>query len=106
MNDPEDQKYETDDSFSSIFSDLLKTGAGYAASYSSSSGGILNDLVDFLENNVESFSSYDDNDSLSEILSSTDVTMILAETEETQSVVTQVRAASCWYLLVLARTCL
>ncbi|GMH97578.1 hypothetical protein TrVE_jg1589 [Triparma verrucosa] len=91
MNDPEDQKYETDDSFSSIFSDLLKTGAGYAASYSSSSGGILNDLVDFLEDNVESFSSYDDNDSLSEILSSTDVTMILAETEETQSVVTQLQ---------------
>ncbi|GMH72174.1 hypothetical protein TL16_g05849 [Triparma laevis f. inornata] len=82
MNDPEDKKYDTDDSFSSIFSDLLKTGAGYAASYSQ--GGILNDLVDFLENNVESFGSYDNNDSLSEILASTDVKTILAETEETQ----------------------
>ena len=70
---------------------MLKSTASYAASSAASGGpkSVLNDLVDFLENNVDSFDSYDTNDALEEILKSTDVKVVLAETEETQSIVSQ-----------------
>jgi len=61
----QDSKYDTNgDSFSAIFSDLFSTAAGTAAtaysSYNSkSTNGVLNDLVDFLESNVDGFGSYD-----------------------------------------------
>lgn len=70
----EDSKYDADgDSFGSIFSDLLTGVASTAAGVASSSGGrggIMNDLIEFLESNVDGFSSgYEDDTSLQQLLS-------------------------------------
>ena len=71
--DEEDAKYDSGgDSFGSIFSDLLSGAAGYAAgAVVGGGGGVMGDLIDFLERNVGGFESgsYDDDTSLSQLLS-------------------------------------
>ena len=66
----EDSKYDAGgDSFGAIFSDLLTGVAAGAAGVSSGRGGIMNDLIDFLERNVDGFSSgYEDDTSLERLL--------------------------------------
>jgi hypothetical protein len=71
--DEEDAKYDSGgDTFGSIFSDLLSGAAGYAAgAVVGRGGGVIGDLIDFLERNVGGFESgsYDDDTSLSQLLS-------------------------------------
>ena len=73
-----------------MFGAAAKTTASAYSSYSrKGSSGVLNDLIDFLENNVESFDNYDANDVLDDILTSTDVKEVMTETDETSSIVSQ-----------------
>lgn len=70
--DEEDAKYDSGgDTFGSIFSDLLSGAAGYAVGAVGGGGGVMGDLIDFLERNVGGFESgsYDDDTSLSQLLS-------------------------------------
>ncbi|GMI29731.1 hypothetical protein TrCOL_g8962 [Triparma columacea] len=93
--DNQDEKYDAQgDSFSAIFSDLFSSAAGTASSaYTSYNSrgttGVLNDLVDFLEGNIDGFATYDRGEELDDIMTSTDVKEVLAETGETQSIVDQ-----------------
>ncbi|KAL7480185.1 hypothetical protein ACHAW6_005888 [Cyclotella cf. meneghiniana] len=67
----EDAKYDAGgDSFGAIFSDLL-AGVAAGAVGVAGGGGIMGDLIDFLERNVDGFQSgYDDDSSLERLLSS------------------------------------
>ncbi|KAL3799248.1 hypothetical protein HJC23_012973 [Cyclotella cryptica] len=67
----EDAKYDAgSDSFGAIFSDLL-SGVAAGAAGVAGGGGIMGDLIDFLERNVDGFQSgYDDDASLERLLSS------------------------------------
>ncbi|GMH55589.1 hypothetical protein TrRE_jg6292 [Triparma retinervis] len=91
----QDEKYDAQgDSFSAIFSDLFSSAAGTAASAYTSynsrgSTGVLNDLIDFLEGNIDGFATYDKGEELDDIMTSTNVKEVLAETGETQSIVDQ-----------------
>jgi hypothetical protein len=80
----EDSKYDADgDSFGAIFSDLLTGVAAGAAGVASGRGGIMNDLIEFLERNVDGFSSgYDDDTSLERLLSSGSFDEIANEMDE------------------------
>jgi len=59
----QDEMYDAgDDSFGSIFADLMAGAAGAAAGYSSSSrggGGVFQDFVEFLERNVDGYGGFD-----------------------------------------------
>lgn len=92
----EDAKYDSGgDSFTSIFSDILTGTAGVAAGAAgaygggrSSGGGIVGDLIDFLESNVDGFrSGYDDDDSLSDLLIYGSYEEVAEEMDETDLLV-------------------
>lgn len=80
----EDSKYDTDgDSFGAIFSDLLTGVAAGAAGVAGSRGGIMNDLIEFLERNVDGFSSgYDDDTSLETLLATGSYDEVANEMDE------------------------
>ena len=87
----EDAKYDADgDSFGAIFSDILTGAAGYAAGYGGGGGGIMNDFIEFLEQNIPSTESgYNDDRLLSygsfdEVASEMDETDILVTSLETK----------------------
>lgn len=90
--DEEDTKYDSDgDSFGSIFSDIVTGAAGYAAGVagSGSGGGIVGDFVEFLERNVDGFESgYDDDKSLSQLLTYGSFDEVASEMDETDVLVT------------------
>lgn len=90
--DEEDAKYDAGgDSFGSIFSDLINGAAGYAAGVSGKvgGGGIVGDLIDFLERNVDGFESgYDDDKSLSQLLLYGEFDEVASEMDETDILVT------------------
>ncbi|KAL3795622.1 hypothetical protein ACHAW5_002818 [Stephanodiscus triporus] len=89
--DEEDAKYDAGgDSFGSIFSDLINGAAGYAAGVSGKvgGGGIVGDLIDFLERNVDGFESgYDDDKSLSQLLLYGEFDEVASEMDETDILV-------------------
>ena len=80
----EDETYDAGgDSFGAIFSDLLTGVAAGAAGVKSGRGGIMNDLIEFLERNVDGFSSgYDDDTSLEQLLSSGSFEEVANEMDE------------------------
>ena len=87
----EDAKYDAGgDSFGAIFSDLLTGAAGAAAGVAGSGGGgIFGDFIEFLEGNIDGFESgYDDDRSLSELLSYGSFDDIANEMDETDILVT------------------
>ena len=94
--DEEDSKYDAgDDSFSKIFSDLMTgvaAGAvGAAAGVKGSvGGGILNDLIEFLEG-VDGYASgsYEDDATLSELLAFGSLDDVSNEMDDTQLLVDQ-----------------
>jgi hypothetical protein len=90
--DEEDAKYDAGgDSFGSIFSDLITGAAGYASGVSSKvgGGGIVGDLIDFLERNVDGFESgYDDDKALSRLLLYGEFDEVASEMDETDVLVT------------------
>jgi hypothetical protein len=85
----EDAKYETDDSLGSIFSDLLTGVAGMASSSSGSgAGGVFKDFVEFLEQNVDGYSTNTEDEAQLRILLQTGtVKQVGAEMDETDLVV-------------------
>lgn len=89
----EQEKYDAGgDSFSAIFSDLLKSGAASMSGSSSGEGGILKDLVEFLESTVDGFSSgnYDAYDpSIQDLLIYGSIEEIKEEMEDTELLVQQ-----------------
>ncbi|KAL9190909.1 hypothetical protein ACHAXT_000615 [Thalassiosira profunda] len=88
--DEEDAKYDADgDSFGSIFSDILTGAAGYAAGAASSGGGgIVGDLIDFLEGNIDGFESgYDDDKALAQLLLYGSFDEVASEMDETDILV-------------------
>lgn len=85
---------DLNDNFGSIFSDLF-SGVADAASGATRSG-IMDDFVDFLENQVDGFgvdssgyASDDDDDGLGDILKSSDVDVLQAEIEDARFVLQQ-----------------
>jgi len=90
----EQEQYDAGgDSFSAIFSDLLKSGAAsMSGSSSSGEGGILKDLVEFLESTVDGFSSgnYDAYDpTIQDLLIYGSIEEIKEEMEDTELLVQQ-----------------
>ena len=77
----EDERYDAGgDSFGAIFSNLF---TGVAAGAAGSRGGIMNDFIEFLERNVDGFSSgYDDDTSLEQLLSSGSFQEVANEMDE------------------------
>jgi hypothetical protein len=90
--DDEDAKYDAGgDSFGSIFSDIIAGAAGYASGVSSKvgGGGMVGDLIDFLERNVDGFESgYDDDKALSRLLVYGEFDEVASEMDETDVLVT------------------
>ncbi|KAL3823681.1 hypothetical protein ACHAXA_007252 [Cyclostephanos tholiformis] len=90
--DEEDSKYDAGgDSFGSIFSDLMTGAAGFASGVSGKVGGkgIVGDLIDFLERNVDGFESgYDDDKALSRLLLFGEFDEVASEMDETDLLVT------------------
>eukprot|EP00970_Alexandrium_tamarense_P011419 scaffold2482_cov196-Alexandrium_tamarense.AAC.15 len=86
----EDSKYDSGgDSFGSIFSDLLTGVASGVAGSAVSGGGIIGDFIDFLEGNIDGFASgYDDDKSLSQLLSYGSFDEVASEMDETDVLVT------------------
>lgn len=86
----EDSKYDSGgDSFGSIFSDLLTGVASGVAGSAVSGGGIIGDFIDFLELNIDGFASgYDDDKSLSQLLSYGSFDEVASEMDETDVLVT------------------
>ena len=98
--DEEDAKYDSgDDSFSKIFSDLMTgvaagaAGAAMGAGSSAGGGGILKDLIDFLEGNVADGGGFggvnEDDSALSELLIFGSLDEVSNEMDDTQLLVTQ-----------------
>ncbi|EED94650.1 predicted protein [Thalassiosira pseudonana CCMP1335] len=85
-----DSKYDAGgDSFGSIFSDLLTGVASGVAGSAVSGGGIIGDFIDFLEGNIDGFASgYDDDKSLSQLLSYGSFDEVASEMDETDVLVT------------------
>lgn len=87
--DEEDAKYDASgDSFGSIFSDMLTGAAGYAAGVSGG-GGVMGDFIEFLENNMNVDSGYDNENlfqyaSFDEVADEMDETDILVTSLETK----------------------
>jgi len=98
--DEEDAKYDSGgDSFGSIFSDLLSGAAGYAAGAvagGGGGGGVMGDLIDFLERNVGGFESgsYDDDTSLSQLLSYGTFDEVASEMDEADILVSSLETKS------------
>jgi hypothetical protein len=86
----EDSMYDAGgDSFGAIFSDLMKGVAVGAAGLAGSRGGIMNDLIEFLESNIDGFSSgYDDDTSLERLLSTGSYDEVANEMDEIDVLVT------------------
>lgn len=85
---------DLNDSFGSIFSDLFSGVAGAASG--ATRPGIMDDFVDFLENQVDGFgvdssgyASDDEDDGLSDILKSSDVDVLQAEIDDAHFVLQQ-----------------
>lgn len=85
---------DLNDSFGSIFSDLFSGVAGAASG--ATRPGIMDDFVDFLENQVDGFgvdssgyASDDEDDGLSDILKSSDVDVLQAEIDDANFVLQQ-----------------
>ena len=98
--DEEDTKYDAgDDSFSKIFSDLMTgvaagaAGAAMGAGSSAGGGGILKDLIDFLEGNVADGGGFggvnEDDSALSELLIFGSLDEVANEMDDTQLLVQQ-----------------
>ena len=98
--DEEDAKYDSgDDSLSKIFSDLMTgvaagaAGAAMGAGSSAGGGGILKDLIDFLEGNVADGGGFggvnEDDSALSELLIFGSLDEVSNEMDDTQLLVTQ-----------------
>jgi hypothetical protein len=98
--DSEDAKYDAgDDSMSKIFSDLFAGAAAGAAGYAAGGGGgrgggggILKDLIDFLEGNVDGFASGGgggDDAELGRVLSVGSLDEVAEEMDDTQLLATQ-----------------
>ena len=98
--DEEDSKYDAgDDSFSKIFSDLMTgvaagaAGAAMGAGGSAGGGGILKDLIDFLEGNVADGGGFggvnEDDSTLSELLIFGSLDEVANEMDDTQLLVQQ-----------------
>ena len=98
--DDEDTKYDAgDDSFSKIFSDLMTgvaagaAGAAMGAGSSAAGGGILKDLIDFLEGNVADGGGFggvnEDDSALSELLIFGSLDEVANEMDDTQLLVQQ-----------------
>jgi hypothetical protein len=98
--DEEDSKYDAgDDSFSKIFSDLMSgvaagaAGAAMGAGSSAAGGGILRDLIDFLEGNVADGGGFggvnEDDSALSELLIFGSLDEVANEMDDTQLLVQQ-----------------
>jgi curved DNA-binding protein CbpA len=97
----DDTKYDTDgDSFSQIFSDLFEgasSAVGSASGSGSSGGGVLNDLIEFLEGSYGdaggfggvSSSKRADEELLRDILSSNNVDLIREEVDDTALLIQQ-----------------
>lgn len=85
---------DLNDSFGNIFSDLFSGVAGAASG--AARPGIMDDFVEFLENQVDGFgvdssgyASDDDDDGLSDILKSSDVDVLQAEVDDARFVLEQ-----------------
>lgn len=98
--DEEDSKYDAgDDSFTKIFSDLMTgvaagaAGAAMGAGSSAGGGGILKDLIDFLEGNVADGGGFggvnEDDSALSELLIFGSLDEVANEMDDTQLLVQQ-----------------
>ena len=98
--DEEDTNYDAgDDSFSKIFSDLMTgvaagaAGAAMGAGSSAGGGGILKDLIDFLEGNVADGGGFggvnEDDSALSELLIFGSLDEVANEMDDTQLLVQQ-----------------
>jgi len=98
--DEEDSKYDSgDDSLSKIFSDMMTgvaagaAGAAMGARSSAGGGGILKDLIDFLEGNVADGGGFggvnEDDSALSELLIFGSLDEVANEMDDTQLLVTQ-----------------
>ena len=92
MNIKDDEDYDNGgDSFGSIFSDLF-TGVAAAAAGYKGNGGVLEDLISFLEGNVDGFASdagYDQDPDLLDLLSQGSIEEIRAELEDATLLVKQ-----------------
>lgn len=90
----EDENNDTNgDSFGAIFSDLVNGVA--SATSKGGSAGILNDLISFLEGNVDGFASregYDADPDLMDVLNNGDVKEVRAEMEDADLLVQQLEA--------------
>jgi len=90
----EDENYDTNgDSFGAIFSDLVSGVA--SATSKGGSAGILNDLISFLEGNVDGFASregYDADPDLMDVLNNGDEKEVRAEMEDADLLVQQLEA--------------
>ena len=96
MNIPDDsENYDAGgDSFGAIFSDLF-TGVAAAAAGYKGKGGVLEDLISFLEGNVDGFASdagYDKDPDLLDLLSRGNISDVRTEVEDAELLLKQLDA--------------